>query len=287
MTRDSDRDGKWDTLIVPRDKWIGLDLADAWRYRDLAVMFFKRDFIAFYKQSILGPLWYVIQPVLTALTYFLIFGRVANIPTGELPPFVFYMSGIIVWTFFANNLINNADIFSKNAQLFSKVYFPRIVMPIAIMLSGAVTFCFQLAVLLAVSLAMWLAGQLETLSPLGLLGVPLLMVYVGAVGMGVGLITSAMTVRYRDLAFAITFATQLWMFLTPVVYPVSQVPETLRIYFYFNPMSGPVETMRAWLFGGPAVDPMLWLVNIVISTTLLVLGLIAFSRAQTTAMDTV
>lgn len=278
---------EWDVVITPRSKVVDLDLRSVWRYRDLIWMFFKRDFITFYKQTILGPLWYLIQPTLTAVTYFVIFGKIANISTDGLPPFVFYMSGIVLWTYFAACLINNAEVFSKNAQLFGKVYFPRLVVPISVVISGMVAFAIQFSLLLVVSIGYLFADTDLHLYWMALPLALLLVLYVACLGIGVGLVVSALTVRFRDLAFATGFVTQLWMFASPVVYPYSQVPETYRVFFHFNPMTAPIESLRALMFGTEGVGITIWLSNIVITLVLLVLGLVLFTRAESNAMDTV
>lgn len=277
----------WDVVIRPRSKWVSLDMGSVWRYRDLVWMFFKRDFIAFYKQTILGPLWYLIQPSLTALTYFIVFGKIASLSTDGLPPFVFYISGIVVWSYFSACLTNNAEIFSKNAQLFSKVYFPRLVIPLSVVMSGMVAFGIQFLLLLAVSTGFVMTGSTLSINWLNLLLIPLLIGYVACLGIGVGLIVSAMTVRFRDLAFATGFITQLWMFATPVVYTFSAIPQKYHVLYHLNPMTAPVETLRAWLFGTAGVSGSLWLANLLITLILLVAGLVLFTRAESNAMDTV
>jgi homopolymeric O-antigen transport system permease protein len=278
---------RWDILIGPPGRWISLDLASVWRYRDLIWLFFKRDFVAFYKQSILGPLWYLIQPTVTSVLYFFIFARIANISTAGLPGFIFYMSGIILWTYFSNNLTNNAEVFSKNAAVFGKVYFPRLVIPISVVLSGTVAFAIQFGLLMVVTLGLLMAGSNLAFSPVGILAVPVLILYVACLGIGIGLIVSALTVRYRDLAHAVGFMTQLWMFASPVVYPLSQVPARYQAIYHLNPMTAPIESFRAWLFGTPSVELSMWASNLAITCVLLFAGLTLFSRAQLTAMDTV
>jgi lipopolysaccharide transport system permease protein len=277
----------WSEIIKPRERFIALELNNVWRYRDLALMFFQRDFIAFYKQTILGPLWYLIQPTMTAITYFFIFSKVANISTNGLPPFIFYMSGIVLWTYFSTCLINNAEIFSRNAQLFGKVYFPRLVVPISVAMSAMVAFGIQFVLLIAVTSGYVIAGSDLHVSWMGLPLVILLIPYIACLGIGVGLIVSALTVRFRDLAFATGFVTQLWMFASPIVYPYSQIPERYRFFFSLNPMTAPIESMRHLLFGTEGVTTAIWLSNIAISTFLLILGLILFTRAESSAMDTV
>ena len=278
---------EWDIVIAPRNKVVSLDLRSVWRYRDLIWMFFKRDFITFYKQTILGPLWYLIQPTTTAITYFVVFGKIANISTNGLPPFIFYMSGIVLWNYFAVCFTNNSEVFSKNASLFGKVYFPRLVVPISVAMSGLVALAIQFTLLLAVTIGFMLAGSEVMLRPQIFLALPFVVAYVAALGMGVGLIVSALTVRFRDLAFAAGFAVQLWMYATPVVYPFSQIPGKYQWFFYLNPMTAPVESLRSVMFGVPGIHWDLWMSNIAIMALLLVAGLILFSRAESSAMDTV
>jgi len=278
---------EWDVVISPKGKVISLDLRSVWRYRDLIWMFFKRDFITFYKQTILGPLWYLIQPTMTAITYFVVFGKIANISTDGLPPFIFYMSGIVLWNYFSVCLTNNSEIFSKNASLFGKVYFPRLVVPISVAMSGLVALAIQFSLLVLVTIGFVLADAGVTLHLQIFFALPVIVVYVAALGMGVGLIVSALTVRFRDLAFAAGFATQLWMYATPVVYPFSQIPEKYQWFYYLNPMTAPIESLRAVMFGAPGVSLNLWLSNIAIMAFLLVSGLVLFSRAESNAMDTV
>ena len=291
QTRESDLPNAgeegWDIIIRPRGKVVAVDLGSVWAYRDLAWLFFKRDFITFYKQTILGPLWYLIQPVVTALTYFIVFGKIANISTNGLPPFLFYMSGIVMWTYFSSCLSNNAEVFSKNASLFGKVYFPRLVVPLSVAMSGLVTFAIQFSLLTVVTVGFLLSGADVSLHWQVFAAVPLLVLYVAALGMGVGLIVSAMTVRFRDLAYVTGFVIQLWMYATPVVYPFTQIPQKYHWFFHLNPMTAPVESIRQVMFGTPGVGLSIWVANLVVTTTLLVAGVILFSRAESLAMDTV
>lgn len=276
----------WDVVIQPRGPMLRIDLGAVWRYRDLVWMFFKRDFITFYKQTVLGPLWYLIQPLVTATTYYVVFGKIASLSTNGLPPFLFYISGIVLWGYFSTCLTNNSEVFSKNANLFGKVYFPRLVVPLSVAMSGLIALAIQFLLLTIVSVIFALRGMVE-FHISGLLLAPLLVLYVGFLGMGTGLIVSAMTVRFRDLVFAVGFSAQLWMYATPIVYPFNQIPEKYQWFYYFNPMAAAVETLRAWLYGSPSVDSKLWIANLAIAAGLLLTGLLMFSRAESTAMDTV
>jgi lipopolysaccharide transport system permease protein len=277
----------WDIIIGPREGLVNLDLRGVWTYRDLIWMFFKRDFIAFYKQTILGPLWYIIQPTITAVTYFVVFAKIANISTGGIHPFLFYFSGIILWNYFSSCLTNNAEVFSKNASLFGKVYFPRLVVPISVAMSGMVALLIQFALLMTIAIFFFFTDKQMVLNPIVLLVFPFLLFYIAALGMGVGLTVSALTVRFRDLVFVASFATQLWMYATPVVYPFAQIPEKYRWAFLLNPMTAPVETLRSVMFGVPGVSVEMWAGNLAVLALLLATGLVLFSRAESTAMDTV
>lgn len=279
-------DERWDAVIKPRGRFINVDLKSVWHYRDLAWMFFKRDFTTLYKQTILGPLWYLIQPTVTAGTYYVVFGKIAKMSTNGLPPFLFYVSGIVLWTYFSSCLTSNSEVFAKNSSLFSKVYFPRLVVPLSVAMSGLIALSIQFCLLFVVALGYVFSGSVS-LPGFSVLVAPLLVLDVAAVGVGVGLVISALTVRFRDLAFAVGFVTQLWMYATPVVYPLQQIPVRYQWVFIFNPMTTPIETMRHVLFATPAVPPDIWLGNLVVTLVVMVIGLILFSRAETNAVDTV
>lgn len=277
---------QWDILIKPSGG-TNIDLGMVWRYRELAWMFFKRDFTTFYKQTVLGPIWYLIQPLLTALTYYVVFGQIANLSTDGLPPIVFYMAGIIVWNYFSTCLANNSETFSKNANLFGKVYFPRLVVPLAVAMSGLVAFGIQFTLLTVIALIMWVSGAELVLSWHIILAAPLVLLIVATLGIGAGLAVSALTVRFRDLVYAVGFITQLCMYATPIVYSFSQVPERYQWFYYLNPMTTPVQLFRWAYFDAPLVPMGLIASNVVIAVMVLLLGLVLFSRAESNAMDTV
>lgn len=276
----------WDIVIKPADT-VNLDLSSMWRYRELAWMFFMRDFSTFYKQTVLGPIWYIIQPLMTALTYYVVFGKIANLSTDNQPPFVFYMSGTIIWNYFSACLINNSETFSKNATLFGKVYFPRLVVPAAVAMSGVVAFVIQLTLLLIVTLIFWLNGAAISWNYHFLVLTPAIVLYVATLGVGAGLLVSALTVRYRDLVYVVGFMAQLWMYATPIVYPFSQIPEKYQWIYYFNPMTTPVQTFRWALLDAPSLPLSLVLGNIISTVFLIFVGLFFFARAEANAMDTV
>jgi lipopolysaccharide transport system permease protein len=276
----------WDIVITPRTRWFELDLAGVWRYRDLVWLLFKRDFVAFYKQTILGPVWYIIQPILTAIAFTLIFSRIARISTDEVPAFVFYMSGVVFWNFFATCLSKNSDTFTANSAIFSKVYFPRLVVPVSVIMSNLLTFTVQFVMLLLCMAYYWWVGAAAGLQPAAILIVPLL-AYLALFGLGCGIVISALTTRYRDLAFVVGFATQLWMYATPIVYPLSQIPERWHWLYLFNPMTAPAETFRLLLLGRGTVTLEHWLASAVTVVVVVFIGLAMFARTEKTSMDTV
>ncbi|NNU46544.1 ABC transporter permease [Rhizobium sp. WYCCWR 11279] len=280
------KDDDWDIVIKP-SKGNTPNLGLVWQYRDLVWMFFKRDFTTFYKQTILGPVWYIIQPSLTAMTYYVVFGKIANLSTDGLPPFLFYMSGTIIWSYFSVCLTNNSDVFSKNANLFGKVYFPRLVVPLSVAMSGLVAFAIQFLLLLTVSIGMKIANPDLALSYWFLFLTPLVLLYIAVLGIGAGLVVTALTVRFRDLVYAVGFMSQLWMYGTPIVYPFSQIPERYHWFYYINPMTTPVETFRWALFDAPALPIGLYLANLAVTVAITLCGLALFSRAEANAMDTV
>lgn len=275
----------WDTVITPARSWLALGVAETWRYRDLVMVLVNRDFVSVYKQTVLGPLWFIIQPLATTLVFVVLFGNIAHLPTAGTPPFLFYLSGIVMWNFFAANFSKTSDVFASNAAIFSKVYFPRLVVPVATIISNLLTFAIQF--LLFYLFAAFLAGiSGATFLRAILLTVPLLF-YTSLLGLGVGIAVSALTTRFRDLVYLNAFVLQLWMYATPVIYPVSLLPARWKIISILNPMAAPVETFRHIWLGTPAADPLLWEAGGAITAILLFLGLVLFSHTQRVAMDTV
>lgn len=277
---------QWDLIIKPKNGWFDIDLRELWRYRDLISMFIMRDFVTVYKQTILGPLWYIIQPLFTTVVFTIIFGKVAKISTDSLPPFLFYMSGNVVWGYFAATLTSTSNTFNSNAHIFGKVYFPRLTVPLATVLVNFLQFFIQLALFLAFYLYFYLAGA--PVQPTAwLLLLPLLMVQMALLCLGLGILLSSMTTKYKDLRFAMTFLIQLWMYATPVVYPLSQIPDWLLPWYVLNPMVAIVESFRRMFFGTSAVQlsqiGLSWLMTLFI----LFIGVVLFSRIEKTFTDTI
>ena len=278
----------WDLVIQPKIGWFDLHLADLWRYRDLLWMFVRRDFVAVYKQTILGPLWFFIQPLLTTLTFTVIFSGVAKLSTDGLPPILFYLAGTTAWSYFATCLTKTANTFKDNASLFGKVYFPRLITPLSIIISTLVQFVIQFVSLL-VGIG-WFLFQGAELHPqwLGILFVtPILILMMGGLGLGSGIVISSLTTKYRDLAFLITFGVQLAMYATPVVYPLSSVPEKYRFWLELNPMTGIIEAFRTLYLGAGSFSWTMLGYSAATTAIILFLGIVIFNRVEKTFMDTV
>lgn len=277
---------EWTTLIRPTRGLFDWRLRELLRCRDLISLFVWRDFVAVYKQTILGPLWHVIQPLLTTVMFTLIFGRVAKLPTDGVPPFLFYLSGTVVWAYFASCLTKTSNTFVANAHLFGKVYFHRLAIPVSVVISNLIAFSIQFAVFLGFLGFYALRG--EAAHPNAwLLLLPLLVLMMAGYGLGFGIIVSALTTRYRDLAQLVAFGVQLWMFASPVIYPASHMPPKYHWVLTLNPMTPVIETFRYGFLGSGAVDPMQILGSLGAMCVVLVVALLLFNRVEQTFMDTV
>ena len=279
---------KWDLIITPYRGWFELHLDDIWRYRDLLWIIVKRNFTTFYKQTILGPLWFFIQPFLSTIVFTIIFHRVAKIPTGELPPILFYMSGIIAWNYFSGCLISTSGTFTANADLFGKIYFPRIIVPISEVISGLAKFGVQLIMFLGFYFYYIAMGD-EQINPSfqTLLLLPLMIIQMAFLGQGLGMIISSLTSKYRDLSYLMSFGTQLLMYASPIVYPLSIVPEKYRYIIVLNPMTPIIEGFRQALVGKGHLDMSMFLYSLMFTITAFILGLLMFNKVEKTFVDTV
>lgn len=278
--------GEWTLVIRPKTGWFDLHLADLWRYRDLVMLFVRRDFVATYKQTVLGPLWFVIQPLLTTLTFTLIFGNIAKLSTDGLPKILFYLSGITAWNYFAECLSKTSETFIANAGMFGKVYFPRLAVPLSVVISNLIKFGIQLGLFLGFYLYFLAKGTaIRPTAALALL--PVLVLLMGMLGLGTGIIVSSLTTRYRDLRYLVQFGVQLLMYSTPVIYPLSRIPDQYRWIMLANPMTPVIETFRyAFLGTGTFSWGHLGLTAAVTALTLSV-GIILFNHVERTFMDTV
>ena len=273
----------------PAKGWARGDFAELWRYKDLIWLFVKRDFTVMYKQTILGPAWVLINPLLSAAMYTVMFGVIAKLPTDGVPQALFYLAGTALWGFFAACINRVSATFTSNSAIFSKVYFPRLTMPISTMLSAFINFVLQFIMFFGLLLFYTAKGQVHpnwAYMPLTLL----LLAQVGLLGLGCGIIVSSLTTRYRDLMVVVGFGVQLWMYGTPVVYPLSMIDgmnRVLHIAMVLNPMTAPMETFRFIFFGTGQVTLRLWAVSLVWTVVLLALGLSLFSKVEKTFVDTV
>jgi lipopolysaccharide transport system permease protein len=274
--------------IKPQSSLIDLKMKEVWRYRDLVSMFVKRDIVTIYKQTILGPLWYLIQPILTTIVFTVIFGRVAKISTDGLPPILFYLAGVTAWNFFAESFKNTSDTFKKNENIFGKVYFPRVVMPLSIVISGLLKFGIQFILFVSVILFYVFARGADIHVQWELVWLlPVLLIIMGFLGLGFGMIISSMTTKYRDLKFLIQFGIQLLMYATPVIYPISTIPEKYKWLIMANPVSSIVETFRYVMLGEGTFEWSGILYSMVFMVVLMFFALVIFNRTEKNFMDTV
>ena len=279
----------YEIVIRPTRGWLRLNLAETWQYRDLLFLLVHRDFVAKYKQTILGPAWFVLQPLLTTVVFSIIFGGIAKIPTDGLPPMLFYLAGLLGWNYFAQTFQSSSSTLVANAGLFGKVYFPRLVVPLSAVISNLFAFALQLAMLLAFWIYFKLftsAGGLFGFSA-GIVWLPLVLLQIAALSLGVGLWLSALTAKYRDFTFLSGFIIQLWMYATPVIYPLSQIPEKWRWIAVLNPMTMPVEAIRIMFLGQGTVVGAYVLLSLSITVLLLLSGILVFNKIEKTFVDTV
>ena len=276
----------WDLIITPRKKWWDLQLREVWHYRDLITLFVRRDFVSYYKQTILGPLWFLIQPLLTSVVFTVIFGNIAKLPTDGLPQMLFYMSGTVLWGYFSSCLNHTATTFISNAHLFGKVYFPRLVTPISIIISNLITFAIQFLFFLAFLLYFYLRGSAVHLTAWALT-LPLLIFLMAGLSLGFGIIISSLTTKYRDLQHLVTFGVSLWMYGTPVIYPVSSIPEKWRWVADVNPITPLIETFRAGFLGAGDASWGRLAYSAGFMLVVLLGGILIFNRVEKTFIDTV
>ena len=273
-------------IITPKKEWFNFRWRELWEARELIFRFVHRDFITSYKQTILGPFWFIVPPVVTTLVFTVIFGGVAKIPTDGIPTFLFFMSGVILWTYFSSCLSRTSNTFSGNAGMFGKVYFPRLCVPIAILISNLLNLAIQVVIFFGAYIWFWWDGK--TLHPsMWIVTLPLLLLLLALLGLGVGCFISALTTRYRDMGMVVGFGLQLWMYASCIVYPLSSVPEKWRWLVVLNPVVPIIEAWRQACFGGGVIAWTGITLSVVMSLTLCFTGLVVFKRMENTFMDTV
>jgi len=277
---------EWDLIIRPRRRLLELSLRELWNFRDLMALFVRRDFVAKYKQTILGPLWFIIQPLLQTLMFSIVFGRIAGISTDGLPPMLFYLAGIVPWTYFSQSLNLTSQTFTQNATLFGKVYFPRLTVPISIVFSNLIQFFIQFLFLFVFMIIYWIKGY-EFGPTIHMLLLPLLILLLAGLGLGFGIIISSMTTKYRDLTNLVTFGVQLWMYATPVIYPISTIEGKMRTVILLNPLTGIVETFKTIVLGVGEVRWDLLAYSGAVCLVVLLIGILLFNKIEQNFMDTV
>lgn len=277
----------WDLEIKPKGHWLDLNLKEIWRYRDLLFLWVRREYVGAYKQTILGPLWHFISPVFSTLTYMLIFGRIAQLSTDGVPMFLFYNAGIAIWNFFNGCFSSSSGAFVNNAGIFGKVYFPRLIMPLASIISALIKFGIQFGLFMVVYLYMIFARGYAPEVGWAFLLVLLSLLLCAGIGFGFGIIVSSITTKYRDLNQLVGFGMQLLMFATPVIYSFGSVSGDLRFWLSLNPLVAPVEAFKFAFFGVGSFQSMDLLYSGIWMAALLFLGLVLFNRAERNFMDTV
>ena len=276
----------WDLTINPHSKWYDLRIKEIFKYKDLLFLFVKRDFVSIYKQTILGPLWFFLQPIITAITFTVIFGNLAKISTDGLPQILFYMCGITLWNYFADTLTKTADTFSSNANIFGKVYFPRMIAPLSVVVSNLIKLGIQFLLFLGIWIYYLIQSDLIHPNKMLVL-IPFLIILIGFMALSFGIIISSLTTKYRDLKFLVTFGIQLMMYASPIVYPLSIVPEKYKWIIVANPVTSIIETFKYAFLG---VGEFSWLYlgySTLFTIILFMIGLVIFHRVEKSFMDTV
>lgn len=281
-----EKEEDWTLVIKPSSGLFDLQLKEVWRYRDLLQMFVRRDFVAVYKQTILGPIWFFLQPLFTTITFTIVFGNIAGISTDGIPGPLFYMAGIVGWNYFAECLTTTSNTFIQNANIFGKVYFPRLIMPLSIVVSNLLKFGVQF-ILFLVFLAYFMLTGAQIQPNWAVVLVPFLIILMAALGLGFGMLISAMTIKYRDLKFLITFGVQLAMYASPVIYPLSTLPEKYKLFILANPMTSIIETFRYAFLGEGTFSWMYLAYSTLFATTIMSLGIVVFNKVEKSFMDTV
>ncbi|MGO4288966.1 ABC transporter permease [Chitinophaga sp. RAB17] len=275
----------WDWEISSGTKWFQWHLSEIWHYKDLLLRLVRRDLLANYQQTLLGPFWVFLQPVLTTLVYYLVFGRIVKISTSGIPPILFYLSGILFWSYFSDCLNGTMYTFLQNANVFSKVYFPRLIVPLSSVISHTVRTAIQL--LLFIFIYLYYCSLGEITATYYILLTPVLLLITAGFGLGAGLIVSVLTARYRDLDYTLQFLLRLFMFATPVVYPTSIVPEQYKILFWLNPLTAVIETFRAGFFSNEPVYILHLLFSCGEVLLLILVGITLFKKQELKVMDVI
>lgn len=287
-TPEANNTDDWHLVISPRRHLFEINLKEIWQYRDLILLFVRRNFVAKYKQTILGPLWFIIQPLLTVLMYTIVFGRIAGISSDGLPRILFYLAGVVCWTYFAQSLTLTSNTFVQNAPIFGKVYFPRLTLPISIVISNLLLFSIQFLLFISILSFHALKGTDIHLNWNMLWFVPVLVILLAGLALGFGIIISSLTTKYRDLTQLVVFGVQLWMYATPIIYPLSEIKsEKYKLIILLNPISSIVETFRYIFLGVGAFSWQNIAYSGIFCIAIIAIGIVLFNRVEKNFMDTV
>lgn len=289
MSEIENTDNTWLFEISPKNKFFSLNLKEVWQYRDLLMLFVKRDVVTVYKQTVLGPLWYLIQPLFTSITFTLIFNTVAGINTGSVPPFLFNLAGITIWNYFTACLNDTSDTFKKNAAIFGKVYFPRIIMPISIVISNLLKFGIQFLIFIIFYAFYYFQGAVISLNPT-IIFFPLLVALMGILGLGLGMFISSLVTKYRDLSYLISFGVQLLMYISAVMYPMALIHEKMPNYGWliaYNPLAYVIETTRYMLLNAGQISILGLVYTVLLTVIVFFTGLLVFNKTEKSFIDTV
>ena len=276
---------QWTETIEAKHSLFDLKLAEVWRYKDLVYMFVKRDFVSSFKQTILGPVWFFINPILTTFVFVVVFGKIAGLSTDGLPQILFYLSGVTLWNYFSTSLTSASSVFTTNASIFGKVYFPRLVMPITIVISNLMRFGVQFILFLMVWIYYLVKGDITP--NVWLLATPLLIILMAAFAMGAGMIISSLTTKYRDLQMLLGFGVSLFMYATPVIYPLSSLSGIRKKIAFYNPLTGIFECFKYGWLGSGDFSPEMLLISSIIIFVMLAVGTVVFNKVEKSFMDTV
>ena len=276
---------KFSTVIVPKTGWFDINLKEVWQYRDLVMLFVRRNFVSQYKQTILGPLWAIIQPLLTTVVFTVVFGNLAGLSAEGVPSFLFFLSGNVAWQYFSGCLTSTANTFTGNAGILGKVYFPRLVMPISTVMTNLISFGIQMAMFLIFLVYYWVQGAVQP--NWYVLLTPVLIVHMAMLSLGTGVIISALTTKYRDLKMLVGFGVQLWMYATPVAYDIGIIPAKYMGLYMLNPMTPVVNAFRTAFLGLGSFEIGYYLLSWIVTALILFVGVVLFSRVEKTFMDTV
>lgn len=276
----------WTEEIKSQDSLFSVNLKEVWHYRDLLLMLIKKDFITFYKQTILGPIWFFIQPLLTMAMYVVLFGQIAKLSTDGLPQIAFYLAGITIWNYFSEALTKTSTVFKDNAAVFGKIYFPRLIIPLSIVCSALMKFAIQFSLFILVVL--YYTFVTKSIQPnIWILATPFLILLMAAFALGLGMIFSALTTKYKDLSFLLTFGIQLAMYATPVVYPISSMPQKYKWIIDANPLTGIFECFRYGYLGSGSFEASSLVLSALLITIILIVGVVVFNKVEKSFMDTV